>query len=215
MTNHKCIICGSDTHKLIDPQIKAEYDVCNVCTFIYKTSDFHLDFEEEQEQYDRHENSIENEGYVNIFKNLITDYINEINITRNILEFGSGPTPVFKMILEKENYKVYDFDPFYNPNEEYKNQKYQLITSNEVPEHFSDPMKEIEHLVDLLEPNGYILFSTHFRNMPEEEFFKWWYRRDPTHISFFNVKTFEYICDKFGLEIIKHDNKKTILFQKK
>lgn len=210
-----CIICGSKTSIINDPQLKVEYDVCDYCGFVHKKKSFHLEFELENEQYDRHENTIENEGYVNIFKELIENFIKDLNITGKILEFGSGPNPVFKVLLEEAGYQVKDFDPFYNQNEDYKNHKYQMITSNEVPEHFANPIKEFDLLVSLLEPRGYLLLSSHFRNMDMDKFLHWWYRRDVTHVSFYNLKTYEYLCKKYDLEIIKHDNKKVILLQKK
>ena len=210
-----CKICGGSTHRLIDPQVKAEYDVCEQCDFIYKISPFHLSNEEENEQYDLHENTMENEGYVNIFRTLISDYVQELDIKGNVLEFGSGPNPIFKNLLVEAGYNVFDFDPFYNDNEEYKKHTYQLITSNEVFEHFANPLKEMEHLVSLLKTDGYMLISTHFRPGNESLFLNWWYRRDSTHISFYSIKTFEYICQLYGLKIVTHDNKKVIVLQKK
>jgi len=211
----KCVICDAETHSIIDPQITAEYDVCTNCEFIYKSKEFHVTFKREHEEYNKHNNSMENEGYVNIFKNIIKDFISELNIERKVLEFGSGPNPVFKEILEDNGFNVFDYDPFYNENERYKENKYQLITSNEVIEHFSNPIKEFELLVSLLEEGGYLLISTLFRKMDEESFLTWWYKRDLTHIAFYNMTTFEHLAKKFNLDIVKHNDKNIVVFQKK
>ena len=210
----KCIICGSETREINDPQIKVIHMVCDKCMFIFKDEPFLMKKNDEKTEYNRHENSLENEGYVNIFNDLIDNYIQELNITRKVLEFGSGPTPVFKTLLQRKGYEVFDFDPFYNNNQEYLSNKYQLITSTEVAEHFFDPIKEFKHLVSLLEENGYLVIMTRFRNMDEIEFLNWWYRRDRTHVSFYNIETFNYLKDLLNLRIIKQNNKNIIVFQK-
>lgn len=214
MQETKCVICGSDTKVIYDPQIIVDYDVCEQCGFIYKQKKHHLPHNEEEKRYLRHENTFENKAYVNMFKDMIEEFIEYLYIKRKVLDFGSGPIPVLKKLLQDMKYDVYDYDFFYNPNEEYKDNKYQLIVSTEVVEHFSDPIKEFKHLVDLLEDGGYLLITTYFRKMNDNQFLVWWYRRDITHVSFYNMKTFEYLAKEFNLEIVKHNNKNTILFKK-
>jgi hypothetical protein len=161
-----------------------------------------------------HNNSFESQGYVKIFMDLLNDYIKPLNITGKILEFGSGPGPVLKELLLREGYDVFDFDPFFNMNDTYLKNKYQLITSTEVVEHFVEPLKEFKHLSGLLEKNGYILLMTRLRTMEVSEFTNWWYRRDLTHISFYTLDTFKEIGKKFGLRIVKTNNINIIVFQK-
>lgn len=215
MQETKCVICGSDTKVIYDPQIIVDYDVCEHCGFIYKQKKHHLPHVEEEKRYLRHENTFENKAYVNMFQDMIEEFIEYLYIKRKVLDFGSGPVPVLKKLLQDKKYDVYDYDFFYNRNEEYKDNKYQLIVSTEVVEHFSDPIKEFKHLVDLLEDGGYLLITTYFRKMNKDQFLVWWYRRDITHVSFYNMKTFEYLAKEFNLEIVKHNNKNTILFKKK
>lgn len=211
----QCLICGGDTHTLKDKQMPFLYHVCQDCNFIFKDEASRISKQEESSQYDRHENTMESTGYVNIFKNLIHDYITPLNITGNVLEFGSGPGPVFYQLLKEEGYQTSHYDPFYNPDETYKDKQFQLITSTEVVEHFFDPMKEFKHLSSLLIPNGYLLIMTQLRTLDLDRFLNWWYRRDLTHVSFYHVDTFEYIAKECGLELMKHNDKNIILFKKK
>lgn len=211
----RCLICGGNTSLLPDPQIPVVYHVCKDCDFIFKDIENRVSFEAEEKEYDRHNNTMESVGYVNIFKNLIDTYINPLNITGKVLEFGSGPGPVLYQLLSNEGYQTIHFDPFYNRDYTYQQFNYQLITCTEVVEHFFDPMKEFKHLASLLEENGYLLIMTNFRNMDQEAFVKWWYRRDITHVSFYHENTLDYIAHAHDLKIIKHNNKNIILFQKK
>lgn len=169
---------------------------------------------EELDVYSKHDNSFESLGYVKMFENLIENFIKPLNITGKALEFGSGPGPVLFELLKRTGLEMHQYDPFYYKSEEYLNHKYNLITSTEVAEHFSDPMKEFKHLESLLNDDGYLVIMTSFRMMEIEQFFKWWYRRDETHISFYNLKTLQYIAKKFNLKIINQNNKNIIVMKK-
>jgi len=210
-----CLICGSATTNLIDSQIRVTHSHCNNCGFIYKNKEFHLSLDIEHENYKMHNNTFESEGYVQIFVNLLNDYIKPLNIKGKVLEFGSGPGPVLKELLLREGYDVFDFDPFFNKNLKYLKYKYELITSTEVVEHFVEPMKEFKHLSSLLEKGGYLLLMTRLRTMDTEEFLNWWYRRDLTHIAFYTIKSFEEVGKRFGLEIVNTNNVNIIIFKKK
>jgi len=210
-----CLICGGETTPLQDKQMPFLYHVCNQCDFIFKDESNRMSIEDESKVYDRHDNTMESLGYVNIFKELIEQYITPLNISGKVLEFGSGPGPVLYQLLQERGYDVTQFDPFYHSSPTYKSQTYQLITSTEVVEHFFDPVKEFKHLSDLLEKDGYLLIMTHLRNGDLDTFLNWWYRRDVTHVSFYHLNTLEYIANECGLELVKHNNKNIILFKKK
>lgn len=212
--HRNCIICGSKTHSLQDKQIKALYSVCETCGFISKNKEFHLNFDDEFGEYKNHNNSFECIGYVNMFERFIEEYIKPLNISGKALEFGSGPGPVLKELLRREGFDVYDYDPFFNPNEDYLKHTYNLITSTEVVEHFVDPLKEFAHLNSLLNVGGYLIIMTSFNNLSDSEFLNWRYRREASHISFYTLKSLKYIADMFGLKIISHNNNNVMVFKK-
>lgn len=211
----KCLICGSETTNIIDSQIRVTHSYCKSCGFIYKNKEYHLSLEIEHENYKKHNNSFESEGYVKIFVDLINNYIKPLNIEGKVLEFGSGPGPVLKELLVREGYDVFDFDPFFNRNLLYLKHKYQLITSTEVVEHFVEPLKEFEHMSNLLEKGGYLLVMTRVRTMDSKEFLNWWYRRDLTHVSFYTLDTFKEIGKRNGLELVKTNDVNIIIFKKR
>jgi len=210
----KCKICGGTTEELIDEQIKVTYSVCSECGFIHKDREFYVDKEEELNQYSLHNNSFESVGYVNIFKSLLKYYITPLKIKGNVLEYGSGPGPVLKELLQRAGYSVFDYDPFFNDNIEYLNNKYELITSTEVVEHFFNPLVEFAHLTKLLKQGGYLVITTKLRVMEIESFLDWWYRRDTTHVSFYTMKSLIKIAELNDLKIIKTNDIDTIVFRK-
>ena len=208
-----CIICGSSNLELLDIQDK--YYHCNDCEVIFIDPEEIVEADEEKERYEGHDNNHQNEGYVRMFENFIDEvidpYINleEIN---DVLEFGCGPGPVLADLLEDRNLSVDLYDPYFFPEKVYVDRKYDLITSTEVFEHFSNPIKEMKLLTSHLEEGAYLAVMTSFHPGPEE-FEDWWYKWDPTHIVFYNQKTFSKIASEFDLEIIYTDQKKYILFK--
>jgi 2-polyprenyl-3-methyl-5-hydroxy-6-metoxy-1,4-benzoquinol methylase len=210
-----CLICGGETKPLQDKQMSVLYHVCSQCEFIFKDESNRLGVEDESTEYDRHDNTMESTGYVNIFRELIKSYITPLKISRKVLEFGSGPGPVLYQLLQESGYDVTQYDPFYHSSTSYRNKTYQLITSTEVVEHFFDPVKEFKHLSSILEQGGYLLIMTHLRKMDLDQFLTWWYRRDITHVGFYHLNTFAYIAKICGLTVVKHNDKNIILFQKK
>ena len=75
-----------------------------------------------------------------------------------------------------------------------------MLTSFESFEHFVNPLLEIEKMLKIL---NNILFSTELisDNTPMPD--AWWYYglEHGQHISFFNVKTLEYIAKKYDLNL--------------
>jgi 2-polyprenyl-3-methyl-5-hydroxy-6-metoxy-1,4-benzoquinol methylase len=181
--------------------------------------------DQELNRYLKHTNSLDNTGYVDMLNAFIDKSITPFrqNI-KTILDFGSGPEPVLAQLLREMGFKVDIYDIFFAPEEEYLDRTYDLITCTEVLEHLKDPLKALGILRNLLNPGGIIAIMTLFHpvydlsptpdQLPCEKIFKdWWYRRDPTHISFFRPETFYHIAKSLDLTILTMDQKNTVSFQ--
>jgi hypothetical protein len=210
-----CKICGSNTILLDDSQIKVTYSVCDQCGFIYKNMEHHLNLELELKEYKFHNNSFESLGYVSMFEDLIEEFIKPQNISGKALDFGSGPGPVLKELLKRSGFLVFDYDPFFNPNDSYLENKYNLITVTEVAEHFFDPLKEFRLLKSLLDESGYLVIMTKLNPDNSDDFLKSGYRRERTHVSFYALETIQYIAKLFNLEVITHNKKNIVVLKNK
>src|SRR6056297_1385349 len=125
------------------------------------------------------------------------------------------PNPVLKKLLNIENTNIYIYDPYFYPHiNVLKHNKYDLITSTEVVEHFFDPVKEFNFLESLLNEGGLLSVRTEFHPSNLIKFKNWWYRRDLTHISFYNIKTFETISSNSNLKIVDTNTQDYIVFKK-
>ena len=208
-----CKICGSSDLELLDSRNK--YYHCHQCELIFIDQEEIVEADEEKQRYEGHDNNHQNKGYVKMFEDFIAQVIEPyINLGEidNVLEFGCGPGPVLADLLEDRKLKVDRYDPYFFPEKVFTDKKYDLITSTEVFEHFSDPVKEMELLTSHLKEGAYLAVMTSFHPGPAE-FEDWWYKWDPTHIVFYNQKTFEKIAVEFNLEIIYSDQEKYILFK--
>lgn len=210
----KCKICDGATTSITDTKTQKTYHKCPRCSYIFLDEAFYVDEEREKRHYDKHHNSFESLGYVKMFEELIEEFVSPyMQEIKTALDFGCGEGEVLPILLENGGVECDRYDLFYFPKKVYEGKKYDLILSTEVFEHLSSPLEILKKLLLHLNKDGYIILMSAFHPDNDDEFFKWWYIRDVTHIGFFNMKTFEYIAQTLGLAIIKHNFKNIILFQ--
>jgi len=202
-----CKICGKPTEREYDEQTKSYYDLCE-CGFISK--DRVIDGDVEYDHYAKHNNTMENTGYVDMFERLLSKV--EMYLKgETLLEYGCGPGPVLAELLKRRGFDVKTYDKYFEHDEDYDKFLYDVVTLTEVIEHFDDPMMELENIKSLMKSKGVLIIQTMFI---QEPFFDWWYRRDYTHISFFNVNVFSIIASKLGFNILYTDNSSIIVLEK-
>lgn len=182
---------------------------------------------EEEYRYSQHENSLENRGYVEYLTTFADHTIRRYvpvfgdslanspgDSTPHVLDFGSGPTPVFSELLKRWGYQVSIYDPFFAQNQQWDTQNYHAITSIEVFEHLTDPLGVLKKLSSLLLPGGYIFLRTQLHWDDQERFSTWWYPIDETHITFFHQETIEFLGEACNLKVISIEQGCEIVFQK-
>jgi SAM-dependent methyltransferase len=189
---------------------------CPNCEFIFKDSSIYPSYEDEKKQYDYHQNDEDNMGYVNYLNDFIQSAVFPFIKNGRILDFGSGPNPVLSKLLKNQyGYQVDIFDYYYHHDLDYKNQTYDMITSTEVIEHLRNPIIHFNQFYDLLNPKGYLSLMTLFHPKNQDLFFKWFYIRDITHVSFYTVKTIEVIAEKTGFDVVYTNHHRHIVLIKK
>ncbi len=185
----------------------------------------YLEPEKQKERYLKHNNTIENEGYVRFLKSFIDPVLEYVAARRilSVLDYGSGPEPVLVELLEaykkegrlNETCEVRGWDPFFAPETPFFEGGADLVTCLEVAEHFESPEKDFAKLSSCVKPGGYVAVGTML--LPEggkEAFKNWWYRSDATHVSFFTEKAIRAVAAKNGLEWLSSLNDRTFLFRK-
>ncbi len=198
-----CPLCGGAAEKFREIARNVYYK-CPECRGVFLSTDSCLPEEAEKKRYLEHNNDVNDPGYRE-FARPIADYItaNFSPRTGEGLDFGAGTGPVISRLLEEKGFTVNLYDPFFHPRKESLERKYDFIIASEVIEHFKNPYAEFKLLESLLKSPGSLAARTHLLS-EGEAFEDWYYRKDPTHVFFYTVKTMEWIKKEFnfsGLEV--------------
>ena len=210
----QCPICNFKIYVYLEDMGKKYYK-CEECEFIFLHREYILGAKEEMQRYALHQNNIGNKGYVEMFNCFIDKIIlSQKKRIQTALDFGCGPGPVLAELLKRRGIETDIYDIYFAPKKVYKNKQYDLITSTEVFEHLASPLIILQKMEQLLSIGGIIALMTVFHPQVSNTFKSWWYRRDPTHISFYVQKTFEVLANRVGLKLIYCDNKKNVVLSK-
>lgn len=191
-----CTLCHTHLRNFEDEF----YLFCDSCGAYVKNKTYYLTPEEEKERYLNHNNDVNDAEYQKFTSPITQTILINHNKTQLGLDFGCGTGPVISKQLHDNNFKVVLYDPFFAPNESYKNYRYDYILSCEVFEHLHNPKKEIETLISLLKPDGRLYIMTHLFD-DQEDFTTWYYRNDPTHVFIYTEKTMRYIASTYQLDL--------------
>jgi len=190
-----CNICRSNAASSFNTLDSKTYWSCNVCGCKYLDKLYFIDPVEEEQRYLEHNNSIKDNEYRAFLSRLSDPLKEKISLGSNGLDFGCGTGPALADMLTQDGFKVELYDPFFFPDKGVLSKQYDFITCTETVEHFYDPFKEFNILNDLLKPGGWLGVMTSFLTS-DEMFESWYYRRDPTHVSFYCEKTFQVIASQ-------------------
>ena len=195
-----CPLCLSvQTEGYFQDKIRS-YLACNRCYLIFVPEKYHLDNLQEKAIYDFHQNSPEDVGYQQFLTKLLIPLTSKLPTAANGLDFGCGPGPTVKPMLESEGFTVSNYDVYYPSDEGALESHYDFITCTEAIEHFNHPHQELMLMDSLLKPQGVLGFMTK-RPTGKEAFANWHYKNDQTHICFFSEETFQWIADWLGYSL--------------
>ena len=157
-------------------------------------SKYHLSLECERERYSLHNNNIYDLEYRKFLSKLLDPFVRELNLGSKGLDFGCGPGPALAEMFIEKGFHMDLYDPLFFPNKFSLSKQYDFITCTEVVEHFFNPSKEFTKMDKMLRKGGILGVMTNFYD-DTINFEDWYYRKDPTHVVFYTVKTFQYIAE--------------------
>lgn len=168
------------------------------------------DQETEKSRYLLHENDITNVNYQEFVSPITNSIIIDFKSHHKGLDFGAGTGPVISKILTDNGYSIGQYDPFFHNNKELLDKKYDYIACCEVIEHFHFPNKEFTLLNRILNKGGklYCMTESFSASM---DFEKWYYKNDPTHVFFYQERTFQFIKQNFGFNELTMKGRLTML----
>lgn len=149
-----------------------------------------------------HNNDVDDVGYQNFVLPLLLEIKKRQPASARGLDFGAGTGPVLARLLREQGYDVALYDPFFWPDRTVLDSKYDFVFACEVIEHFYRPAAEFPLLHKLLHPGGLLATMTHIFD-PTKDFESWYYRRDPTHVSLYSARTFDWIRSAFQFKTVE------------
>ena len=190
-----CNICRSkDVESFLTSDHKIYWN-CFYCGGKFLDKDYLLGDKNERQRYLEHNNKIDDPDYRSFLSRLAIPFKEKILPNSRGLGFGCGHGPALADMLKKDGFKVSLYDPFFYPDTNVLSLKYDFITCTETAEHFYNPFKEFNTLDKLLKPGGWLGIMTSFLTT-DDMFENWYYRRDPTHVTFYAKKTFQVIASQ-------------------
>jgi hypothetical protein len=214
-----CKICNLKTKNIFSVKILNKHNIkyyyCDYCGFLQTEEAYWL-----KEAYNSPINIFDT-GVIarNIASSKITVVVLYFLFKKfgKFLDYGGG-YGIFTRLMRDIGFDFYWYDPnstnllargFETTN---KNYKYELVTSFEVFEHFDEPIKEIENIIQF---SDNILFSTELLPSALPKPGEWWYYalESGQHISFYSYKTLKYIAQKYDMNLCSN-GRNTHMFTK-
>ena len=207
-----CIVCNNQSAKSFQTSDTKTYWKCGNCLAKFLDPSLYIEAGIEKERYLEHDNRIDDEAYRSFLSRLANPLQKKLSVDDTGLDFGCGHGPALADMLQTEGFQIDLYDPFFFPDKKVFTKKYNFITCTETAEHFHDPHQEFNALDNLLSPGGWLGVMTCFLTT-DEAFESWYYRRDPTHVTFYCEKTFEVIASQRNWQY-EFPSKDIVLLQK-
>lgn len=182
-----------------------QYQACPHCGLVCLSPQWHPGLDEARARYELHRNRRDDAGYRRWLQEFIDQGILPWVGSGDALDFGSGPTPLLAELLCERGFRVRIYDLHFAPDVDWENHEYDLICLCEVLEHIADPLTLVRRLCVRLKPGGVLALRTRFRPEKADDFFRWWYRQDPTHLSFFAPGSLVQLACSAGLQVLALD----------
>ncbi|WP_304221908.1 PfkB family carbohydrate kinase [Gracilinema caldarium] len=227
-----CPLCDRPSTEIISTKRRSFYS-CSLCGFVWADPALYLSRDEEEKRYSLHENSRENAGYVRFLSEILDQglqywyskrrpqvyhqegALGDTKTAPLVLDWGAGPNPLASELLQERGCTVYSYDPLFGSPLPLEDPRFDIIFCIEVAEHFKDPLKDFSAMARYLKNGGLLIIHTH--KIPCEvfageagslkDFFApWWYKEDPTHVSFYSDQSLEVLALCSGLHFIQGEN---------
>lgn len=192
-----CLLCNSNQTTLYYQEKNRSFYNCNSCGSVFVPSKQLPHQDDEKKRYENHQNDIEDPGFQNFVRPIVTAVQNQYTKEALGLDFGAGTGPVITKLLSEKGYHLALYDPFFHPDTSVLDTTYDFIVCCEVIEHLHTPLKEFKQLRQLLKDQGTLYCMTDL--LPEKAAFgSWYYKNDFTHVIFYTPKSLAWIQEKIG-----------------
>ena len=210
MRRYHCPLCRGRDSDLFYRDARRAYLQCPACHLVFVPPAYYLSTEEEKAEYDLHQNNPADTGYERFLNRLFEPVHRGLPPGSSGLDFGCGAGPLLADMFKAAGHKMAVYDPHYAPDVAVLAAVYEFITASEVLEHLQKPGEVLDQLVSILKPGGLLGLMTGMVR-DRTAFAGWHYIRDLTHVCFFSRATFNWVADRWGLQVIFMDDRVVLL----
>jgi len=216
----KCRVCSGQAAEIFSAEILKKYKIkyyhCPRCDFLQTEEPFWLD-EAYKSAIGVTDTGILKRNYLfaNRSSAIITSFFDS---KKKFLDYAGG-YGIFVRMMRDKGFDFYWNDPFaenlFAKGFEFnRKDDIELVTAFECFEHFTVPTDELEKILSI-SPN--IIFSTRLFSGTPPQPYDWWYYslESGQHISFYSIKTLEFLAEKFKLNLNSDNKAFHMLSQKK
>ncbi|MFO6423384.1 class I SAM-dependent methyltransferase [Motilimonas sp. KMU-193] len=208
-----CPLCASHAVRFFLVDKKRNYYRCQNCDLRFADAEHFLHGSAEKAIYDCHVNDPQDLRYQGFLNRLTAPLLAQLAPKSSGLDYGCGPGPTLSNMLAEQGHQVALYDPFYYPERAALAKQYDFVTCTEVVEHFYRPAKDWPKLFALLKPHGWLAVMTQLASS-DAQFQRWYYKGDPTHVSFYSQTTMNWIAAQFNCQLAFYDAD-VMLFQRR
>lgn len=216
-----CPLCGSSLAESAEEWMvpvkggRARYFHCSYCDLVFLDPGLRPTAAEERDRYLEHNNSPADEGYVRYLRGFAEEaLLPYVGPPAKVLDFGSGPVPVFSQLMGELGFSVDIYDAVFAPDVQWQENRYDAVTAVEVVEHLFEPMAEFRRIMKVVQPGGFLVLRTLLHYSDKERFAGWWYRQDPTHVSFYSPRSFEFLAAFLDFELVDIKKGRSVILRR-
>jgi len=207
----RCPLCHNENTSLFYQDKKRCMYLCHRCQLVFSDATNHLPPHIELQRYQSQTNKYQKPLHA-FLKSLALQCLQQSNEPLIGLNFGRLASYTILADIESPQLNLYQYDPFFAPDHKLLRLSYDFIGCYRVFEHFRFPIKEWTLLGELLKPGGWLAINTKLLT-DIDGFGRWHHKNNPTHVSFYQRATFEYLAQQGPFKVLFAPND-LILVQK-
>ena len=195
----RCPLCHNTHTSLFHRNKKRDVYTCEHCDLVFSDASAHLLPQVEKQRYQQ--NCKKKQSALALFLiNLRAQCEQGATAPLSGLNFGRVLQPSSLSSIRSQRHSMAQYDPFFAPHHELLKQQYDYICCYQVFEHFRSPFKEWSLLGSMLKPGGWLAINTKLLT-DLGSFDRWHHKNNPTHVSFYQHSTFEYLAEQAGFKL--------------
>jgi hypothetical protein len=187
---------------------------CDECCFSFLHPDLIPDEEAALTRYKQHHNDDNSKGYHQFLSQIIERALYYAGNVQTVIDWGSGPNPAASNIMRNQGLSVFSWDPYFSAADIPQKAYYDLGICIEAAEHFIQPQKDFSAFFETLKPGAFAVIHTHLAPKDDNEFLRWWYTEDITHVSYYSVRALELLGEMNNAKLITIEKDKLAVFKK-